>query len=79
MTKIIKIGGVPEHFNMPWHYAKDQGYFDAIDAEVSWQDYPGGTGAMCADLRDEVIDIAIVLTEGIVADIVKFAVIITCP
>lgn len=67
----VKIGGVPEHFNLPWHLSMENGMFSEEDFRVSWQDFPGGTGAMRKALREGAVDIAIVLTEGIVADIVQ--------
>ena len=36
---------------------------------MRWIDFPGGTGAMCKALRSGEVDIAIVLTEGIIKDI----------
>jgi len=69
--KTLKIGGVPEHFNLPWHQAIEQGLFRNEGLEINWQDYPGGTGAMAKDLRSGDLDVAVLLTEGIVADIVK--------
>ncbi len=71
MKKTLRIGGVPEHFNLPWHLANEAGKFDQEGIALEWTDYPAGTGAMCKDLRDDVLDIAIVLTEGAVADILK--------
>ena len=65
----IRCGGVPEHFNYPWHIAIEQGFFAAEDIELEWTDYKGGTGAMCQDLRADVIDVATLLTEGAIADI----------
>ncbi|HSZ24739.1 MAG TPA: hypothetical protein VK766_03425, partial [Cytophagaceae bacterium] len=67
----IAIGGVPEHFNLPWHYALEQGKFLEKKITLSWKDYPGGTGAMNKDLRLGVLDAAVMLTEGAVADIVN--------
>lgn len=67
----IYIGGVPEHFNLPWHLAIDQGLFEQENVKVEWKEYPGGTGAMAKDLRSGAIDVAVLLTEGIVADIIK--------
>lgn len=67
----FKIGGVPEHFNLPWHQAMEQGLFQEQGLEINWQDYPGGTGAMAKDLRNGDLDLAVLLTEGMVADIVK--------
>lgn len=68
---IIKIGGVPEHFNLPWHLAIETGQFKAAKIDLQWQEFHGGTGAMCTALREGTIDIAIVLTEGIIKDIIN--------
>jgi ABC-type nitrate/sulfonate/bicarbonate transport system substrate-binding protein len=67
----FNIGGVPEHFNLPWHLAMEEGLFEPESLMVNWTDYPGGTGAMAKDLRSGALDIAVLLTEGIVADISK--------
>ncbi|WKN42458.1 substrate-binding domain-containing protein [Tunicatimonas pelagia] len=67
----FNVGSVPEHFMLPWHLAIENGDFQAHGLSVNWQDYPGGTGAMMADLHDGQLDIAIALTEGVIADIVK--------
>ncbi|SEK54119.1 ABC-type nitrate/sulfonate/bicarbonate transport system, substrate-binding protein [Aquimarina amphilecti] len=66
----IKIGGVPEHFNLPWHLTIEEGAYLEKDIELEWIDFPGGTGAMCEALRNNDIDIAIILTEGIIKDII---------
>jgi ABC-type nitrate/sulfonate/bicarbonate transport system substrate-binding protein len=68
---MLKIGGVPEHFNLPWHLAIERGDFKNAGIDLQWKDYPGGTGAMCTDLRSGELDLAIVLTEGIITDITK--------
>ncbi len=65
------VGSVPEHFMLPWHLAMENGNFQSHELSVNWQDYPGGTGAMMADLHAGQLDIAIALTEGVVADIIK--------
>lgn len=67
----FSIGGVPEHFNLPWYQAINQGLFEAEGIHLTWKDYPGGTGAMASDLRSGHLDVAVLLTEGIVADITK--------
>ena len=67
----IKIAGVPEHFNLPWHLAIDSGDFDQENIDLQWTDVPEGTGKMCQMLRDGDTDIAVLLTEGIVKDIVS--------
>lgn len=66
----IKIAGVPEHFNLPWHLAIEDGYFTDRGIDLQWTDVPEGTGKMCKMLRESETDIAVVLTEGIVKDII---------
>ncbi len=67
----LKIGGVPEHFNLPWHLTIEEGSYLKHDIQLEWKDYLGGTGAMCEALREAEIDIAIILTEGIIKDIIE--------
>ncbi len=67
----ITIGGVPEHFNLPWHLAIEKGLFKKKGIDLQWKEFPGGTGDMCSALRDGSIDIAIILTEGIIKDIIN--------
>ncbi len=66
----IKIGGVPEHFNLPWHLTIEDGSYLQNNIQLEWKDFPGGTGAMCEALRNKEIDMAIILTEGIIKDII---------
>ena len=68
--KTIKIAGVPEHFNLPWHLSIDNSEFEAVAIDLQWTDVPEGTGKMCQMLRDGETDIAVILSEGIVKDIV---------
>lgn len=65
----LRVGGVPEHFNTPWHTAAAKGLFEAAGLSVEWTDFPGGTGAMATALSDGDLDVAIGLTEGLVAAI----------
>ena len=67
--KSLTIGGVPEHFNLPWHLAIEAGKFKKKGVDLIWKEFPGGTGAMCKSLREGTIDLAIILTEGIIKDI----------
>lgn len=67
--KTIRIVGVPEHFNLPWHLCLENGEFDKVGLDLQWTDIPEGTGKMCQMLRNNETDIAIILTEGIVKDI----------
>ncbi len=69
--KTLKVGGVPEHFNLPWHFCIDDGTFRENGLDLSWRDFPDGTGAMCKALRNKEIDAAVILTEGIVKDILN--------
>lgn len=66
----VRIGGVPEHFNLPWHLTIEDDSYTKQDIALEWTDFPGGTGAMCQALRNAEIDMAIILTEGIVKDII---------
>lgn len=68
--KQIKIVGVPEHFNLPWHLSIDNREFEKAGIDLLWTDVPEGTGKMCQMLREGDTDIAVILTEGIVKDIV---------
>ncbi len=69
--KKIKIGGVPEHFNLAWYLTLKNGEYKNKGINLRWLDYPGGTGDMCKALRNKDIDIAVILTEGIIKDIVE--------
>lgn len=68
--KNIRVGGVPEHFNLPWHLGIENGDFRSQNIEVSWRDFPDGTGAMCKALEKEEIDASVILTEGIIKNII---------
>lgn len=67
--KTVRVGGVPEHFNLPWHLCIENNDFKSEDLRVEWTDFPGGTGAMTSALRNDEIDVAIILPEGIIKDI----------
>ena len=65
----LKIAGVPEHFNLPWHLCLENNEFQNENINLEWTDVPEGTGKLCQMLRDGTTDIAVILTEGIVKDI----------
>lgn len=67
----FRVGGVPEHFNLPWHLALENGAFKAAGVDVVYVDYPDGTGSMTRGLRDGELDIALVLFEGAVAHVLR--------
>ncbi|PIA77664.1 ABC transporter substrate-binding protein [Gaetbulibacter sp. 4G1] len=68
--KKVNIGGVPEHFNLAWYLTLKNGEYKDKGINLRWHDYYGGTGVMCKALREKKIDIAVILTEGIVKDII---------
>jgi len=66
----MKICGVPEHFNLPWELTIDNKDFETQNIDLQWIDVPEGTGKMCQMLRNAEADIAVILTEGIIKDII---------
>lgn len=69
--KKVRIIGVPEHFNFPWHLAIEEGAFEERGIDLQWQDIPEGTGKMSQLLQNKETDLAIILTEGMVKSIVE--------
>lgn len=67
--KNFLIGGVPEHFNLPWYLTLRDKEYTAEGINLRWKDFFGGTGAMAKALREKEIDMAVILTEGIIRDI----------
>jgi sulfonate transport system substrate-binding protein len=65
----LNVGGVPEHFNLPWHLAAESGAPGRLGIDLRWHDYPDGSGAMASALRGGELDAALLLTEGAVAGI----------
>lgn len=68
---LVNIGGVPEHFNLPWYLTLKNGDYKKKGINLRWRNYFGGTGEMTRDLRNNTIDLAVILTEGIIKDIVE--------
>jgi hypothetical protein len=67
----IKIGGVPEHFNLPWRLAIEEGHFAFLQQRVVWEDQPLGTGQMVEKLKNGQLDMAVLLTEGVIKAILQ--------
>jgi ABC-type nitrate/sulfonate/bicarbonate transport system substrate-binding protein len=67
----LRIGGVPEHFNLPWHLGVESGAFAEAGIDLQWRDCPGGTGEMVKLLEDGELDLVVTLTEGSVAAIAR--------
>lgn len=63
----IRIGGVPEHFNLPWQMAAERDIFSNEGIDLAWTVYAGGTGAMTKALASGELDMAVLLTEGFVS------------
>lgn len=51
LTK-IRVGGVPEHFNYPFHIGMERGFFLKHGIDVEWTDIGKGTGAMVSFYDD---------------------------
>jgi len=67
----IRMGGVPEHFNLPIILANEFGLFKNKNIELEWHYFPAGTGSMTKAIANNEIDIAVGLTEGVVAAIIN--------
>ncbi len=67
----LKIGGVPEHFNLPWRLGIEEGLFKEIGLDLHWSDMSGGTGQMIRGLESGSIDVAVLLTEGVTKAILQ--------
>ena len=57
-------------FNLAWYLTLKEGEYKDKGINLRWHDYYGGTGDMCKALRAGDIDIAVILTEGIIKDII---------
>jgi sulfonate transport system substrate-binding protein len=67
----LRIAGVPEHFNLPWHLGLERRAFVRAGIDLKWRTVPEGTGAMCKLLRNNEVDMAVLVTEGAVRDILN--------
>lgn len=66
----IQIAGVPEHFNYPWQLGIESGKFADAGIDLRWANVPEGTGRLCEMLRNGETDAAVILTEGVIKDII---------
>ena len=57
----IRAGAVPEHFFYPWKVWLKE------NKNWSWEEFPGGSGAMLKELEKGNLDVAFLLTESAVA------------
>ncbi|KAA8492004.1 hypothetical protein FVE85_8486 [Porphyridium purpureum] len=63
----LRVGGVPEHFNLPWKDAAE------VSDKFVFVDVPEGSGRMVSGLLSGEFDAIVVLTECVVAEIEKRA------
>jgi sulfonate transport system substrate-binding protein len=71
MMQTIHIGGVPEHFNLPWKLSEEYSLFSQKNIDFRWHYYSAGTGAMVKALESGELDVAVLLTEGAVSAIIN--------
>lgn len=71
MNNEIHIGGVTEHFNLPWNLAVEQNDFLKGGVNLNWKFFAGGTGVMTEALKTGELDLAILLTEGFISAAAK--------
>src|SRR5690349_2123956 len=67
----LRVAGVPEPYNLPWHLAMEKRLFAKAGVDLHWHTVPEGTGRMCQMLRDDELDMAVLVTEGAVRDILN--------
>lgn len=63
----LRVAGVPEHFNAPFHLSHERGLYRQEGLDFNWTMVPQGTGAMIQKLEANEVDVAVVLAEGAVA------------
>lgn len=69
--RVLRVGGVPEHFNYPWQVGINEGFFDKYNCKVEWVVMKCGTGQMIQALKSGEVDMIVALTEGLVKDIAQ--------
>lgn len=67
----LVVGGVPEHFNYPWHLASERKLFEKHGIKIDWRDQKGGTGAQLEGLKSGNLEVVTALTEGLVGSLAK--------
>lgn len=69
----LKLGGVPEHFNLLWDLPACRALFAENGIDYGFFEFPGGTGAMSEAVKSGFLDGAVILTEGAVSEISRGA------
>src|ERR1043165_2085929 len=70
-SSTIRIGGVTEHFSLPWNLAVEGNECKTAGVDLEWKFFPGGTGVMTEALKNGELDLAILLTEGFISAVAK--------
>lgn len=66
---VIRVGGVPEHFNLSWFIGLESDIFTSLGVRVEWVECKLGTGQMVSALSDGSVDLVVALTEGLITSI----------
>ncbi|WP_395374052.1 substrate-binding domain-containing protein [Marinicella sp. W31] len=69
----LRVGGVPEHYNLPWHMTLEKDALKQHGIDAEWQDYYEGTGGMIQAIKRNELDVAVLLTEGAISGISRHA------
>ncbi|MDP4956317.1 MAG: ABC transporter substrate-binding protein [Algoriphagus sp.] len=67
-TKILRITGVPEHFNYPLRVLERSQPLINSGIQVEWKEESRGSGQLLQDLRTGDTDLALLLTESFLKD-----------
>lgn len=71
MNHPLRIAGVPEPYNLPWHLAMEKAAFAKAGINLQWHTVHEGTGRMCQMLKEDELDMAVLVSEGAVRDILN--------
>jgi len=69
----VRVAGVPEHFNAPFLLSRDRGLYKERGIDLQWLTTPQGTGKMGDMLAAGEVDMAVLVSEGAVANVCKGA------
>ncbi|MBL0127145.1 MAG: ABC transporter substrate-binding protein [Flavobacteriales bacterium] len=67
---VLRIAGVPEHFNLPWLLALERRAYVRAGIDLKWTTIPQGTGRMRDLMCNGEVDLAVMVTEGAVRGII---------
>ena len=70
--KEVKIVGVPEHFNFPWHMCIENSEFNEAGIDLQWTNVPKGTEGSIIECYENPEGYAVVKTNEWYYDVWKF-------